>query len=274
MRDRRYEHNVWSTLVRYFVSQSSVCSTSGVLRGDNARFQLFGDTMNTASRVESTGEQNKTQLSKATADLLIKAGKSHWIERRLDAVYAKGKGELETYWLTIQASGGGSTKSGSDDDTTEGESTTAFDFDASTRSDDPVTKTDTWEKDRRIVDWNVAVLEGRLKAVVAKRRNKDVASIVLDQQVILELHQFVLGIAFMYNKNPFHNFLHASHVTMAVTKMLSRVVTEDGSSSSYAKGITDDPLTQFAVVFGALVHDGKSRRTGTGRMVVRFELCV
>jgi Adenylate and Guanylate cyclase catalytic domain len=224
--------------------------------------------MNTASRVESTGEKNKTQLSKSTADLLIKAGKSHWIERRLDAVYAKGKGELETYWLTIQASGGGSTKSGSDDDTTENESTTAFDFDASTRSDDPVAK-DTWEKDRRIVDWNVAVLEGRLKAVVAKRRNKDAASIVLEQQVVLELHQFVLGIAFMYNKNPFHNFLHASHVTMAVTKMLSRVVSEDGTSSSYAKGITDDPLTQFAVVFGALVHDGKSHRYGSHDCSIR-----
>jgi class 3 adenylate cyclase len=27
--------------------------TGGVLRGDNARFQLFGDTMNTASRIET-----------------------------------------------------------------------------------------------------------------------------------------------------------------------------------------------------------------------------
>jgi hypothetical protein len=214
--------------------------------------------MNTASRIESTGERNRTQISKPTADLLVKAGKSHWIERRQDSVVAKGKGELETYWLTLQQVGSsGSTKSGATDDPTEVESTTVFDFDESKGSDDgALTKSEAWEKDRRIVDWNVAVLEARLKAVVAKRRKKDLSEIILDQQVVFELHQFVLGIAFMYNKNPFHNFLHASHVTMSVTKMLSRVVSDDGTSSSYAKGITDDPLTHFAVVFGALIHDG------------------
>jgi class 3 adenylate cyclase len=30
--------------------------TGGVLRGEKSRFQLFGDTMNTASRVETTGK--------------------------------------------------------------------------------------------------------------------------------------------------------------------------------------------------------------------------
>jgi hypothetical protein len=212
--------------------------------------------MNTAARIESTGLPNKTQVSKATADLLIKAGKSHWLERRHETVLAKGKGELETYWLTLQHNGGSAISSA--DDTTETETTTGFDFTETAGNDkSALTKTDIWEKDRRIVDWNAAVLEARLKAVVAKRENKDTSEITLDQQVVLELHQFVLGIAFMYNKNPFHNFLHASHVTMAVTKMLSRVVSEDDTSSSYAKGITDDPLTQFAVVFSALVHDGK-----------------
>ena len=52
--------------------------TAGVLRGERARFQLFGDTVNTAARIESTGEKNKIQISKETADLLAARNKAHW----------------------------------------------------------------------------------------------------------------------------------------------------------------------------------------------------
>jgi hypothetical protein len=31
----------------------------------------------------------------------------------------------------------------------------------------------------------------------------------------------------MYRDNPFHNFEHASHVTMSVVKLLSRIVAPD-----------------------------------------------
>jgi Adenylate and Guanylate cyclase catalytic domain len=75
--------------------------TGGVLRGDRARFQLFGDTMNTASRMVSTSQPGKVQLSQETTDLLIAAGKFQWIELRESTVVAKGKGELQTYWLTL-----------------------------------------------------------------------------------------------------------------------------------------------------------------------------
>jgi class 3 adenylate cyclase len=42
--------------------------TGGVLRGDKARFQLFGDSMKTASRMESTGTWNRVHISKQTAE--------------------------------------------------------------------------------------------------------------------------------------------------------------------------------------------------------------
>lgn len=74
-------------------------TTGGVLRGQRARFQLFGDTVNVAARMESNGEGSKIQVSEATAQLLIKAGKQGWLEKRKDLVKAKGKGEMQTYWV-------------------------------------------------------------------------------------------------------------------------------------------------------------------------------
>jgi class 3 adenylate cyclase len=72
---------------------------AGVLRGDKSRFQLFGDTMNTASRMESTGLPRKIQVSQETADLLMAQGKKSWLTQRKDAVTAKGKGELVTFFV-------------------------------------------------------------------------------------------------------------------------------------------------------------------------------
>jgi len=78
--------------------------TAGVLRGERARFQLFGDTVNTAARMESTGLRNRIQLSQATADLLKKVGKDSWMVKRSEEVHAKGKGLMQTYWLKCSVS--------------------------------------------------------------------------------------------------------------------------------------------------------------------------
>ena len=71
----------------------------GVLRGERSRFQLFGDSMNTASRIEHCGAPGRIHLSQATADHLVAAGKGDWISCREGKVVAKGKGELTTFWL-------------------------------------------------------------------------------------------------------------------------------------------------------------------------------
>jgi class 3 adenylate cyclase len=85
--------------------------TGGVLRGQKSRFQLFGDTMNTASRIESNGEAGRIHISQQTADELISKGKSNWITSRQDKVVAKGKGELQTYWAEPRAVAEGIVKS-------------------------------------------------------------------------------------------------------------------------------------------------------------------
>jgi class 3 adenylate cyclase len=69
--------------------------TAGVLRGDKARFQLFGDTMNTASRMESTGQAGKIQVSAETACLLTASGKGRWLLKREQLVAVKGKGDMQ-----------------------------------------------------------------------------------------------------------------------------------------------------------------------------------
>jgi len=75
--------------------------TAGVLRGQKSRFELFGDTINVASRMESTGHPNKIQVSEETAILLREEGYDDWLVPRKGLVRAKGKGELKTYWLNV-----------------------------------------------------------------------------------------------------------------------------------------------------------------------------
>jgi 3'5'-cyclic nucleotide phosphodiesterase/Adenylate and Guanylate cyclase catalytic domain len=296
--------------------------TAGVLRGDRARFQLFGDTVNTAARMEryvciniftskfhlavynlilfvlfpftcfSTGVPNKIQLSEATANLLRVAGKSNWLVSRKDKVCAKGKGVMNTYWLTRSSKRPNSVLS--QDDTSR-----AVDVDVIIESSQD-----------RAIEWVCELLAeplhkvqvrnqssgtGNTGSLVYKRTNdktfldeteevitlpkfdakhleraketSDKAS-TLNEDVKKQLRMYVKTIASMYNDNPFHNFDHACHVAMSVSKVLKRIITPDldivqvksnkcleAHLHDYTYGITSDPLAVLAIMFSALIHD-------------------
>ncbi|CAJ1930865.1 unnamed protein product [Cylindrotheca closterium] len=300
--------------------------TAGVIRGDKARFQLFGDTMNVASRVESTGVAGRIHVSKDTADSLRKCNKGHWLVKRENgSVVAKGKGDIQTYWIGKGVEQANKPES-------FGQCETASESGSSVSADDSVIDGHFSEKighsegrEDRLVDWNVTVFLDILKHIVARREayakaginsnseprsddsevltrmkmndckpingvreiialpefndvaeamKVDVQTIEIPADVTAELRRYIATVAGLYRSNPFHNFEHASHVTMSVIKLLSRIKapsdlelmeghggSDDISQDIHAHlhdhtyGITSDPLTQFACAFAALVHD-------------------
>ncbi|CAJ1964628.1 unnamed protein product [Cylindrotheca closterium] len=301
--------------------------TAGVLRGDKSRFQLFGDTVNTASRVESTGKRNMIHVSEETAFLLTAAGMQDQLKRREELVSAKGKGKLLTFWLKVDRkepeqseymhnrphdgfqNGDGAFVNKPTNYNNTCLNTDASNYEAIEEMLSP--------RVRRLCQWNVDILARHLKQIVAHRdaqgpmnqnyneelsrrevsicrqmdvldevveiiplpgfdpnvykRQKDPNDIELPEVVMKQIRLYVACIAAMYHDNPFHNFEHASHVMMSVSKLLSRIVAADDilnedenaaeandfgwSIHDHTYGITSDPMTQFSVILAAMVHD-------------------
>ena len=241
--------------------------------------------------MESNGERNRIHVSQKTADLIALAGKQHWLSAREDKITAKGKGEMQTYWCEPK-SGAGSVVSGTQSNQSENGMENVDLPNYVTNSQ--LTRLVDWNVDmfegllksvvaqRAASSINKASMKFDLSTVkhinghpldevkeivsfpkVLSKLNQAPGSVELSSNVSSQLREYILEIAQMYRENPFHNFDHCSHVAMSTKKLLDRIATHEaetrGQSSNHERdsshGITSDPLTQFAIIFAALIHD-------------------
>ena len=291
---------------------------AGLFGDESARFQLFGDTVDTTYQILMNGKPNKVHVSVETAELLNLAGKSHWLSPRKELVPVRGKGEMSTFWIKPKVC------------LADEESKLFAKTDASVCSESTADESEGWfeqsdiaDLDRRgsakietIVERNVTVLKFYLKKIQARRavlgpfgrkpshgeaeigmgdpiieearelvsmplfdpsvatNTVNVDLLELPEAVESQLQLYVSSIASTYRDNLFHNAEHATYATVNMDKMIRNILASD-EPETYVDadddsreatvlaeeldrrtfGIASDPLTQFALVLSALVHD-------------------
>lgn len=190
--------------------------------------------------MESTGEARRIHVSAETAKLLENRGKGHWLKPRETSIVAKGKGTLQTYWVTPKVADNSSTMSGSQE-------AKSADFGSEfLASSGSLAKRRLDMNLQRIVEWNTELLLKLLKRVVARRLSTkqesrslpptgikrvqgatvidEVTEIVklpkfkasknpvsadtieLGGAVEDQLEDYVANVALMYRNNPFHSY--------------------------------------------------------------------
>ncbi|CAB9522693.1 activated protein kinase catalytic subunit alpha-1 [Seminavis robusta] len=274
--------------IRIGISSGTV--VSHVVGSRTPRYSIFGQPVNIATKLESSAVPGRAQCSEVSADLLkeqdpeadlflhgtvpIDGGNeivSYWIGEPIvpgsepvaaapeSGVSNKGLGSLIEWNVDVLARvlreivAARHTHHGN---------TTQTDFSHLAAASEAGTIIDEVEEVVSLPKFNVDTV----------RRMKERQGAALPPDVMLQLRAFVTEIAQMYDNDvPFHNFQHASHVTLSVVRLLTRIKAvpmegqgatnrdnEEQSNMSLHEcsfGIASDPVTQLAIIFSALIHD-------------------
>ena len=243
--------------------------------------------------MESTGCVNRIQCSETTASLLP----DHWVTPREDKVEAKGKGSMQTFWVEPRSRKSSRSTSdilgesvaqvvtSSNIADTKTERLVRWNVDVLARllhkilvrrntlrsmhgksvagDDRNAWNNESWTSTVPVLDEVQEAIELPAfedTAAIRRASNDNYGAVAIGEKVLSQLRDLVFEISQTYHKNPFHSFEHASHITMSVVKLMSRIVAPDvefineNQLHDHTYGITSDPLTQFAVTFAALIQ--------------------
>lgn len=225
---------------------------------------FFGDTVNTASRMESTSASNKIQCMDLTQRLLQDAPcfLFHLEERVEDgkkAIAVKGKGMTHTWWVNgvsglrvSSDSYGNKCPSATTDVVIQSVALCRQEW-ARIGMPDNVLVAATSDNEV-MIDRIAAILEHRL-SIAMEQRGQD----SMRPKEKQELRLYVSVIASMYKAVEFHNFEHCVHVTTSMNKVIDTIMSSIGGEQkrqgSIYQELWQNSFIHFVMIFGCLIHD-------------------